>query len=124
MALLGALEHGIYVEKEDDSDDECHGLSIAQIHQYFGLDKDGSETSDDEMLVEEEEQCQAEDVGDVGDEDSMSNDEDWLASPSGSEDEEMEELDASDPDVVCFIIISWVYESEYQTILGPFCGAV
>ena len=117
MALLGALEHGVYVEKEDD--DECHGMSIAQIHQYFSLDKDGS---NDEMSVEEEEQCQAEDVGD---EDSMSDDEDWSACPSrsGSEDE-LEEMDGPRPlaDVVCFIIISWVYD--YQTILGPFCGAV
>jgi hypothetical protein len=75
MALLGALEHGVYVEKEED--DECHGMSIAQIHQYFGLDKDGS---DDEMSIEEEEQCQAEivgDVGDVGDEDSISDNEDF-----------------------------------------------
>lgn len=115
MALLGALEHGLYVEKEDD---ECHGMSIAQIHQYFGLDKNGS---DDEISVEGEEQCQAEIVGDVGDEDSMFDDEDWMSWPSGSdEDEEMEILD--DPDVVCFIIISWVYF--YQTILGPFCGAI
>lgn len=106
MALLGALEHGIYVENEDD--DECHGMSIAQIHQYFGLDKD---QSDDEISVEEEEQSQAEIVGDVGDEDSTSDDEDWLASED--EDSEMEELD--DPDVVCFIIISWVYV--YQIIL-------
>ena len=94
-------------------------MSIAQIHQYFGMGKDGS---DDEISVEEEEQSQPEIVGDVGDEESMSDDEDWLASPSGSEDEdsEMEELD--DPDVVCFIIISWVYV--YQIILGPFsfCG--
>jgi hypothetical protein len=108
MALLGALEHGIYVEKEED--DECHGMSIAQIHQYFGLDKDGS---DNEISVEEEEQCQAEIVGDVGDEDSMSDDDEWLACPSGSEDEEMEELDV--PDDVCFIFISWVHI--YQTIL-------
>ena len=112
MALLGGLEHGIYVDKEDD--DECHGMSVAQIHQYFGLGNDGS---DDEMLVEEEEQCQAEDVGDVGDEDSISDDENWLACSSGSEYEEMEELD--DPDVVCIIIIFWVY-----FYLGPFCGAI
>jgi hypothetical protein len=103
MALLGALEHGVYVDNEDD--DECHGMSIAQIEQHFGLDKDGS---DDEMSVEEEEASQAEIVGDVGDEDSISDDEDLLACASGSEDEdsEMEELDG--PDVVCFIIISWV----------------
>ena len=108
MALLGALENGIYVEKEED--DECHGMSIAKIHQYFGLDKDGS---DNEISVVEEEQCQAEIVGDVGDEDSMSDDDEWLACPSGSEDEEMEELDV--PDDVCFIFISWVHI--YQTIL-------
>ena len=103
MALLGALEHGVYVENEDDN--ECHGMSIAQIHQHFGLDKDGS---DDEMSIEEEEASQAKIVGDVGDEDSISDDDDWLACASGSEDEdsEMEELDG--PDVVCFIIISWV----------------
>jgi hypothetical protein len=120
MALLGALEHGVYVDNEDE--DECHGMSIAQIHQYFGLDKDGSEPSDDEISVEEEEQSQAEIVGDVGEEDSMSDDEDWLGCPSGSEDEdsEMEELD--EPDVVCFIILSWVYV--YQIILEPFCGSV
>jgi hypothetical protein len=118
MALLGALEHGVYVEKEDD--DECHGMSIAQIHQYFGLDKDGY---DDEMSIEEEEQCQAEIVGDVGDEDSISDNEDLLACPSGSEDEELEELEElDDPDVVCFVIISSVYV--YQMFLGPFCGAV
>jgi len=103
MALLGALEHGVYVENEDDN--ECQGMSIAQIHQHFGLDKDGS---DDEMSIEEEEASQAEIVGDVGDEDLISDDDDWLACASGSEDEdsEMEELDG--PDVVCFIIISWV----------------
>ena len=72
-------------------------MSIAQIHQYFGLDIDGS---DDEISVEEEEQCQTEIVGDVGDEDSMSDDEDWLACHSESEEEETEELD--DPDVVMF----------------------
>ena len=117
MALLGALEHGVYVEKEDD--DECHGMSIAQIHQYFGLDKDGY---DDEMSKEEE-QCQAEIVGDVGDEDSISDNEDLLACPSGSEDEELEELEElDDPDVVCFVIISSVYV--YQMFLGPSCGAV
>jgi hypothetical protein len=93
MSLLGALEHGIYVEKEvtDDSDDECHGMSIAQIHQHFGLDKVGCEG---EMSVEEEEQCQAEKVVD---EDSMPDDdsEDWLVCPSEghSEDERLEELD-------------------------------
>jgi hypothetical protein len=109
MALLGALEHGIYVEKEDD--DECHGMSISQIQQYFGLNKDCSEIS-----VEEEEQSQ-EIVEDVGDEDSISDDEEWLASPSGSEDEEMEELD--DPDIVWFIINSCVYISQikYRTLL-------
>jgi hypothetical protein len=100
MALLGALEHGIYVDEKYD--DECHGMSIAQIHEYFGLDKDGS---DDGISVEEEEQSQAEIVGDVGDENSTSDDEDWLACPGGEdEDSEMEELD--EPDVVCFIIIS------------------
>ena len=114
MALLGALEHGVYVENEDD--DECHGMSIAQIRQYFGLDKD---VSDDEISVEEEEQCQTGVVGDVGDEDSMSDDEDWLACHSESE-EETEELD--DPDVVCFIIIFWI--DVYHTILGPFHRAV
>jgi hypothetical protein len=110
MALLGALEHGIYVEKEDD--DECHGMSISQIHQYFGLDKDYSEIS-----VEEEEQSQAEIVEDLDDEDSISDDEEWLASPSGSEDEEMEELD--DPDIVWFIINScvYIYQIKYRTLL-------
>ena len=33
MALLGALEHGIYVDNEDN--DECHGMSVAQIHEYL-----------------------------------------------------------------------------------------
>jgi hypothetical protein len=118
MAFLGALEHGVYVEKEDD--DECHGMSTAQIYRHFGLDKDSSDEengSDDEMSVVEEEQYQTENIGD---EESMSDDDDWMACPSGSEDEEMEELDG--PDVVCFIIISWVHVS--QTILGPFRGAV
>ena len=115
MALLGAIEHGIYVEKEDD--DECQGMSTAQIHQYFGLDKDGS---DDEISVEEEEQCRAEIVGDVGDEESMSDDDDWMTCPPVSEDEDIEEME--DSDVVCIITISWVYVS--KTILGPFCGAV
>ena len=112
MALLGALEHGIYVEKEED--DECHGMSIAQIHQYFGLDKDGS---DNEISVEEEEQCQAEIVGDVGDEDSMSDDEEWpgitCPSASGSDDEDSDMEGLDDPDIVCFTIISCVYF--YQT---------
>src|SRR5882762_10009959 len=113
MALLGALEHGIYVENEED--DECHGMSKSQIHQYFGLEEDGS---DDEISVEEEEQSQAEIDGDVGDEDSFSDDEEWpgLASPSGSEDEEKEESD--DSDIICFIIISCVYI--YQIIIGHF----
>jgi hypothetical protein len=103
MALLGALEHGIYVEKEEE--DECHGMSIGQIHQYFGLDKDGSD-NETRMSDEEEEDCQAEICGDVGDEDSMSDDDEWLACPSGSEDEEMKGLDV--PDDVCFIFISWL----------------
>ena len=102
MALLGALEHGIYVEEEED---ECHGMSSSQIHQHF----------DDEISDEEEGQCQAE--NDIDDEESMSDDE---SCPSGSEDEHMEELDV--PDIVCFNIISWV--NVYQTILGPFGGAV
>lgn len=110
MALLGALEHGIYVEKEDEDLDECHGMSIAQIHQHF----DDGETS-----VEEEEQCQGENVGD---EDTMSDDEDWLACHSGGEDEKLDELDEPLADVVSFITIFWV--NVYQTILGPFCGAV
>ena len=107
MALLGTLEHGVYVEEEED---ECHGMSPSQIHQYFGL-------ADDEISDEEQEQCQAENDGDIGDEESMSDDE---SCPSGSKDEQMEELDV--PDIVCFNIISWV--NVYQTILGPFCGAV
>ena len=86
-------------------------MSIAQIHQYFGLDKDGY---DDEMSIEEEEQCQAEIVGDVGDEDSISDNEDLLACHSGSEDEELEQLEQlDDPDVVCFVIISWVYVYQF-----------
>jgi hypothetical protein len=115
MALLGALEHGIYVDNEDD--DDCHGMSIAQIHEYFGLDRDAS---DDEKSVEEEEQSQAEIDVDVGDKNSTSDDEDWLACPSGSEDEDLEMEDLDEP--VCFIILSWVYV--YQNILGPFDGAV
>jgi hypothetical protein len=119
MALLGGLEHGIYVDKEDD--DECQGMSIAQIHQYYGQDIHGY---DDEVSDEEGEQHQAEFDVDVDDEDSMSDDsdasEDCFAGLSGSEDAEMEELE--DPDVVCIIIISLVYV--YDTILGPFSGAV
>jgi hypothetical protein len=115
MGLLGALECGIYVEVGDD--DECHGMSIAQIHQNYGLEALDEGASDDEMSVKGGEQCQADNVGD---EDSMSDDEDWLACPSGSEDEELDELD--DPDVVFSVFIFWVYVN--QTILGPLCGAV
>ena len=90
MALLGALEHGIYVEKDSDDDDECHGMSIVKIHQYFGLDKDGSDV---EMPVSVEEEEQAENVGNIGVEDLISDDnlEDWLACFLGSHPEEWDE---------------------------------
>jgi hypothetical protein len=64
MTFLGALEHGIYV---DDEDDECLGMSVAQIRQYYGLDKDSDE-DEDAMSAEKDE------IHDVGDEDSMIDD--------------------------------------------------
>ena len=83
--------------------------------RVLGLDKDGS----DDISVEEEEQYEAEIDGDVGDENSTSDDEDWLVCPSGSEDEDSEVEELDEP--VCFIILSWVYD--YQNILGSFDGA-
>ena len=104
MALLGALEHDVYVEKDSDDDDECHGMSIVQIHQYFGLDKDGSDV---EMPVSAEEEEQAENVGNISVENLISDDdlEDWLACFLGSDlEDEFEELRDLDHDGICFIL--------------------
>ena len=99
MVFLGALENGVNAENDLD-DDECQGMSIAQIHQKFSPNKDGSDV---EMPVfeEEEEQSQVGSVGSVGIEDSISDDGlvDWLACFSGNKDEpEIEEL--HDPECV------------------------
>lgn len=117
MALLGALEHGIYVDNEDD--DECLGMSTAQIHEYFGIEyfdieqeTDGDD--DEKMTTEEEEMHIPADVrhedfiddseGDFGDDDStFAGDEDWLGYISEGEVEEMQEFSEGEEgrDIVC-----------------------
>ena len=114
MALLGALEHGIYVDNEDD--DECLGMSIAQIHEYFGIEYFGTEQEtdgddDDKMSTEEEEMHTPADFGhedfiegDFGDDDSIfAGDEDSLGYISEGEVEEMQEFseEEEERDIVC-----------------------
>jgi|SRR5882762_6903266 hypothetical protein len=100
MALLGALEHGIYVDNEDEG--ECLGMSTAQICQYFGIEQD-SDDDDDAIFAEDE---HVHHPGGTGDEDSLSDDaeevsgdegltfddaDDWLGYLSEGEDEGMRE---------------------------------
>jgi len=118
MTLLGALEHGIYVDNEDD--DECLGMSPEQIRQFFGIERDSDD--DDEVMSAEEERMQH--LGDIDDEDSVIDDteedfgdedptsddaEDWLAYISEGEDEGVQE---EEHDTVClhrhFIGISFM----------------
>ncbi len=100
MALLGALEHGIYVDNEDE--DECLGMSTAQICQYFGIEQD-SDDNDDAMFAEGEHIHHPGGTGDeyslIDDAEEVSGDEgltfddadDWLGYLSEGEDEGMRE---------------------------------
>ena len=65
MALLGALEHGIYVDDEDD--DKCAGMSIAEIYEHFGMEQQ-SDDGEDTFSTEEG------DVHSSGDEDAIMED--------------------------------------------------
>jgi len=99
MALLGALEHGIYVDDEDD--DECAGMSIAEIYDYFGMEQQ-SDDGEDTLSTEEEDMHisgvedaiieDAEGAG-VGDDDYISEGEDEGTQEFSSGEEE--------PDIVC-----------------------
>ena len=108
MTLLGALEHGIYVDNEDD--DECLGMSPDQIRQYFGIEQDG-DNDEDAMSVEEEHMQHPGGIDgegsvidddteeDSGDEDPTFDDaEDWLTHLSEGEHEGMQE---EEHDIVC-----------------------
>jgi len=130
MALLGALEHGIYVDDEDD--DECAGMSIAEIYEHFGMEQqsdDGEDTlsteegdvhssGDEDAIIEDaqgagngdstfvdahrsgDEDAIMEDAEGAGDGDS---DDDWLVYILEGGDEGTQEFSAGEeePDIVC-----------------------
>lgn len=78
MALLGALEHGIYVDDEDD--DECAGMSIAQIYEHFGIQQEGDDgedtlsTDEENICISGDEDATMEDDEGAGDGDSIFDD--------------------------------------------------
>lgn len=49
MALLGGLQHGVYLDEEDDP---CEGMSVNEIRRHFGLEPE--EGSDIGTEMEEE----------------------------------------------------------------------
>ena len=104
MALLGALEHGIYIDDEDD--DECAGMSIAEIYEHFGMEQQ-SDDGEDTFSTEEG------DVHSSGDEDAImedaegagngDSDDDWLVYILEGGDEGTQEFSVGEeePDIVC-----------------------
>jgi len=122
MVLLGALEHGIYVDNKDD--DECLGMSTARICQYFGIEQESD--NDEDAVSTEEEGTHPSDIGDedsiiddtgadFGHEDSTFDDaEDWLAYLSEGEDKLIHEFSEEEQEqeivsVYChFINISFI----------------
>ena len=103
MALLGALEHGIYVDDEDD--DECAGMSVAEIYEYFGMEQqsdDGEDTlstEKEDMHISGGEDAIIEDVEGAGVGDSTFDD-NYI---SEGEDEGTQEFSGGEeePDIVC-----------------------
>jgi hypothetical protein len=103
MAFLGALEHGIYVD--DENDDECLGMSVSQIYEYFGVEQ---ESNDDGEISAEEEDMHI--SADVSHEDLIMDDSDGYFGEddsSAGEDEGME--DFSDEEFEQEHEIVWVY---------------
>ena len=104
MALLEALEHRIYVNDEDD--DECAGMSIAEIYKHFSMEQQ-SDDSEDTFSTEEG------DVHSSGDEDAImedaegagngDSDDDWLVYILEGGDKGTQEFSAGEeePDIVC-----------------------
>ena len=107
MALLEALEHRIYVDDEDD--DKCAGMSIAEIYEYFGMEQqsdDGEDTlstEEEDMHISGDEDAIIEDDAEgAGDGDSIFDD-DWLFYISEGGDEGTQEFSGGEeePDIVC-----------------------
>jgi hypothetical protein len=101
MAFLGALEHGIYVD--DENDDECLGMSTSQIYEYFGIEQESND--DDEISTEEDDMHIS---ADVAHEDSIMDDsEEYFDEDDSSagEDEGMEDFSdeefEQEQEVVC-----------------------
>jgi len=103
MVLLGALEHGIYVDDEDD--DECAGMSIAEIYEYFGMEQqsdDGEDTlstEEEDMDISGDEDAIIEDAEGAGDGD-LTFDDDYI-SEGGDEGTQEFSRGEEEPDIVC-----------------------
>lgn len=111
MALLGGLEHGVYVDEEND---DCAGMSVAEIREHFGLEPE--EESDNELSAEE----------DDGTEDGLGDDDEDSIVVDPEEDQffvesegELSEEEAGDDDEEARTLFQ--EEAEFPAIVRVYC---